>query len=219
LTTFGDDLGVGSIDIVVPRRPASREAWVEIGQASDGASLVILDNLTQFVPGSLNDDSSVRVVYDELQHISQQGTSVCVLAHTSDKRNQFGHASSVPLGTSVIRTVPRWFVYVKRNGKGLSLSLSGNAGNPWQLTLTGPTKRPRFEVVETMTADELALRRQRNRSTRKLDENAQIAQWFQGHPGVTYKDAIPRIKTDLGLDVNPTRISRALNGPRKAEAE
>jgi hypothetical protein len=210
------DLGNGHIHIVVPQRPASQEAWVEMSQAADGASLMILDNLTQFVPSSLNDDQGVRLVYDELQKINQLGTAVCVIAHTSDKRNQFGHTSSVPLGTSIIRTVPRWFVHVRRSSKGVSLSMSGNGGRPWEMTVTEPTDAPRFEIVEHVPADELAARR-RQRGKKALDENALIAQWCKEHPGLSQAEAAKRMTPDLGFKVTQSRVSRALSGLSQAK--
>jgi hypothetical protein len=207
-----EDLGDGNIRLVLPQRPMARETWFEVEQATEGCSLMILDNLTQFVPTSLNDDNGVKLVYEQLQGIQRRGTSVCVLAHTSDKKNEHGYSSDIPLGSTIIRTVPRWFVYLKRSRGVLSVSLSGNSGGrPWEMTLTEPTDAPRFEVIDTTSADELAAKRQqraRKRDAETLDENARIATWLDRHPGVKQVQAAEQMTRELGFTVSQSRVSR-----------
>ena len=202
-----DDVGTGRIRFVLPKRPMARETWFEVSQATEGCALMILDNLTQFVPTSLNDDNGVKLVYEQLQFLSRRGMAVCVLAHTSDKKNEHGYSSDIPLGSTVIRTVPRWFVYMKRARGVLSLSMSGNGGRPWELTLTEPTDTPRFDVVNQATADELAERRSRRDRT-TMDENARIARWLQAHPDVTQVQAAELMTSELGFRVSQSRVSR-----------
>ncbi len=176
------DLGAGDIRLIMPERPMARESWFEIAGATEGCRLMFLDNLTQFVPGSLNDDNAVKLVYEQLQILSRRGMAICTLAHTSDKKNENGYASDVPLGSTIIRTVPRWFVYARRTRGSLVVSLDGNGGRPWELRLTEPTDTPRFEVVSASTADELAERREQRARTRdraKLDRNAEIAAYWR----------------------------------------
>lgn len=213
LDKIRDDIGDGEVRIALPQRPMARETWFELEQIVDGCSLLILDNLTQFVPTSLNDDSGVRLVYEQLQAFARQGTSVCVLAHTSDKKNEHGYSSDVPLGSTVIRTVPRWFVYMKRARNVLSLSMSGNGGRPWELTLTEPTDTPRFDVLDEIPADQLAERRQqrlRQRDKTTLDENARIKQWVDTHPGMSQREAAEQMTRELGIKVSQARVSRVV---------
>jgi AAA domain len=211
-----DDIGHWEINIVVPERPLARETWFEIGQAAEGSRLLVLDNLTQFVPTSLNDDGGVRLVYEQLQGIARKGTAVCVLAHTSDKRNEHGYSSDIPLGSTVIRTIPRWFVYLKRTNGALSVQMSGNGGRPWELTLTEPTDAPRFEMLSTTNSDELAQKRAehaRGRTKAKLDRNAQIVAYVaEGH---TQRQAADHFGVGV---VTPGSLSDALTWgvPRSA---
>jgi hypothetical protein len=216
-----DDLGTGKVRIVTPDRPLAPETWDQIEEAVDGCALMILDNLTQFVPTSLNDDGGVRLVYEQLQAISRRGLAVCVLAHTSDKKNESGYSPDIPLGSTVIRTVPRWFVCLKRTRGALTVELSGNAGRPWQMTLTEPTDTPRFRIVDKLDPDELAERReqwQRRRTQKTLDENAQIAEWLDTHPGLPQRQAAQKMSEELGLSVSQSRVSRALRAVRPARA-
>ena len=127
-----DDLGDGEIRIYQPQRPMVLETWFEIKQQTEGCKLMILDNLTQFVPGTLSDDNAVKLVYEQLQGLSRDGMSVCVLAHSTDKKNEHGYSSNIPSGSFVIRSVPRWFVYLNRSRGVLTASMSGNSGGrPW----------------------------------------------------------------------------------------
>lgn len=207
-----DDVSEGRIRIILPQRPMARETWFEVEQATEGCSLMILDNLTQFVPGSLNDDNAVKLVYEQLQGLSRRGMAVCVLAHTSDKKNEHGFSSDIPLGSTIIRTVPRWFVYMKRSRGVLSVSMSGNSGGrPWEMTLTEPTDTPRFQVIDTVSADELAQKRQqraRKRGKEALDRNAQIAGYIAANPGLTQQQLADQSETLLGFKVSQSAVSR-----------
>jgi hypothetical protein len=176
------DLGVGQVRLIMPERPMAQESWFEIAGATEGCRLMFLDNLTQFVPGSLNDDNAVKLVYEQLQMLARRGMAICTLAHTSEKKNENGFASDVPLGSTIIRTVPRWFVYVRRTQGSLVAAFAGNGERPWELRLSEPTDTPRFEVLSSSTADELASRRAakaQERDRAKLNKNAQMAAWWR----------------------------------------
>jgi hypothetical protein len=186
-----DDIGTGEIRIFVPERPLAKETWYEIDQATEGCKLLILDNLTQFVPGSLSDDFAVKKVYEQLEFLSRRGDdmAVCVLAHTSDKKNEWGHSSNIPSGSFVIRSVPRWFVYMRRASGVLTLNMSGNSGGrPWRMELSEPTDTPRFDTLAVIEADELdRLAGKRNRTKGKLDRWAEYQAYALANPGMTQK--------------------------------
>jgi hypothetical protein len=190
LNLVRDDFRNGEIRTFVPERPLAKETWFQIDQESRGCRLMILDNLTQFVPGTLSDDYAVKVVYEQLERLSRRDDmAICVLAHTSDKRNEYGYSSNLPSGSFVIRSVPRWFVYLQRKGGLLSLTMSGNSGSgEWQLNLSEPNAAPRFEALEEISADEVAKRKgTRNRSKTKLDRWAEYQAYAKGHPELTQK--------------------------------
>jgi hypothetical protein len=185
------DIGAGEVRIIAPERPTRREAWLEIADRSQGSQLLILDNLTQFVPGSLNDDSAVRAVMEELTALTRNDMAVCVLAHSSDKRNEHGYAPDKPAGSFSIRSIPRWFISLDRKeGSHVVAKLAGNDARPWEMTLTEPSDRPRFDVLDVTTPDQVAARKRR-RAKATLDLNAQAWQLLDG--GMTGKDVAAKL--------------------------
>ena len=179
-----DDLRPGKVKVITPAIPAEAEAWEEIRAEASGCSLVILDNLHQFVPGSLKDDDGVKLVYQEIDKLRRKtGAAVLVITHLSDHRGEHGY-SQVPYGTSAIRFGPRWFGHLWRAGGKLEVQFSGNGGKRWHLSLSEPTDAPRFTELGSLTADELAERRAaraRNRDKATLDANAKDARLVIEH--------------------------------------
>lgn len=207
-----DDIGGGEIHIHLPERPLAKETWFQLRQETEGCKLMILDNLTQFVPGTLSDDLAVKLVYEQLEALSREhGMAVCVLAHTSDKKNEHGYSPNIPSGSFVIRSVPRWFAYLKRANGALTVSMSGNSGGrPWELTLSEPADTPRFDVIRETPPDELAERRGQRRQQRDketLDQNARIKAWLDDHPGLPQRQAAEQMTGELGFRVTQTRVS------------
>ena len=191
LSRVRDGLGDGEIRIIAPERPTRREAWEEIADHSGGSRLLILDNLTQFVPGSLNDDSAVRAVMEELTILTRNDMAVCVLAHTSDKRNENGYAPDKPAGSFSIRSIPRWFVSLDRKeGSHVLAKLAGNDAKPWEMTLSEPTDRPEFDVLEVTDADTVASRKRKRLKT-TLDLKAEV--WRLSDAGMLGKDIAAKL--------------------------
>ena len=184
-------LADGQIRIISPERPTRREAWEEIADHSAGSKLLILDNLTQFVPGSLNDDSAVRAVMEELTALTRDDMAVCVLAHTSDKKNEHGYAPDKPAGSFSIRSIPRWFISLTRyEASHVLAKLAGNDSRPWEMTLTEPCDRPAFDILEIADADEVASKR-RNRRKDTLDLKAEAWRLLDG--GMLGKDVAAKL--------------------------
>jgi Winged helix-turn-helix DNA-binding len=152
------------------------------------------------------------LVYEKLEALARRGDdmAICVLAHTSDKKNEYGYSSNIPSGSFVIRSVPRWFVYLKRTSGVLSLAMSGNSGGrPWGLTLSEPTDTPRFDVLEEIPPDELAERSgKRNRTRGKLDRWAEYKSYADANPGATQRDVAEHFKTSVST------VNRALKSAR-----
>lgn len=204
------DLSGGEIRIIAPERPTRRDAWLEIADHAHGCQLLILDNLTQFVPGSLNDDSAVRAVMEELTALTRADMAVCVLAHTSDKRNENGYTPDKPAGSFSIRSIPRWFVSLDRKeGSHLQLKMAGNDASPWEMTLTEPSDRPRFDVLDVTTADQVAARK-RTRAKKTLDLTA--AAWRLLDSGKSGKEVAAQ------LNRSEAWVSRVKNTPRPQAA-
>ena len=147
-----DDLSDGIIRLVAPYRPTQPEGWEEIRAAVTAvrAKLVIIDNLSQFVPGSLSDDDMIKLFYQETDKFARQGAAVLVLAHVSEKKDMGGHAQRLPQGSSLIRFGPRWWALVWRDpGKKVRMEFDGNRGGKWWLDVTEPNGIPRFDVGDT----------------------------------------------------------------------
>lgn len=203
LSLVRESIGDGEIRVIMPERPTRREAWEEIADHSEGSRLLILDNLTQFVPGSLNDDSAVRAVMEELSALTRNDMAVLVLAHSSDKRGENGYAPDKPAGSFSIRSIPRWFVALDRKeGSHVRAKFAGNDGKPWEATLTEPTDRPVFEVIDVTSPDQVAEKRQR-RAKKTLDERAEV--WNLLDSGMSGKD----IAAKLGK--SPAWVSQVKN--------
>lgn len=205
-----NDLGDGEIRIIVPERPTRRQAWEEIADHSAGCRLLILDNLTQFVPGSLNDDMAVRAVMEELTALTRDGMAVLVLAHTSDKRNEHGYAPDKPAGSFSIRSIPRWFVSLDRKeGSHVQAKLAGNDARPWEMSITEPIDRPVFDILDITDADQVASRRRR-RAKDTLDLTAEA--WRLLDSGMSGKEVA------LKLGKSESWVSRVKNMDRPQAA-
>ena len=201
-----DDLGDGEVRVFVPERPLAEKTWFELEEITDGCKLMILDNLTQFVPGTLNDDYAVKMVYEKLEAFARNGMSVCVLAHCSDKRNEHGYSSNLPAGSFVIRSVPRWFAYLRRTSGVLNVALSGNSGGrPWEMSLSEPTDTPRFDILDALSPEQLADRKGKGRTRGKLERAEDYRAYKAAHPEMTQKAIAEHFHVSQGT------MSRHLN--------
>lgn len=161
-------IGSGEIQLVAPYRPTRIETWEEVREVIQGqdCGFVIVDNLSSFVPGSLNDDDSVKLLYDQIEQFPRDGIPALVLAHTSDKWTEHG-PSRIPMGSSLIRFGPRWWCNAYRSGGRLHLEFDGNEGTPHNINVTEPDGKPAFDVIETSGADEVSARRERRSQERR----------------------------------------------------
>lgn len=162
-----------SISLYAPNRPAIPQTWEEVRLIARQTSsvLVVLDNLSAFVPGSLNNDDDIKKLYDRIDGIARDGAAVLLLAHTSEKSGEYG-PSRLPMGSSFIRFGPRWWIYVHRQRGVLLLDMEGNDGQPWQMTLTEPDGTPYFKKLGQVQADELAKRRRERTDRTKTKANS-----------------------------------------------
>ena len=203
---FGDDAAYGSqlrgvlndgaaVRVYGLDRPPGRRVWegLQLKARENRHSLIIVDNLTSFVNGSLSDDVAVNALYDQLDVFIRDGVAVLVVAHTSEKPGEHGYKSPYPMGSSAIRARARWLWRVQpAKGDVIRLSFSGNYDAPHDIIVAAPRGVPRFDVVSTADADELAQRRaerQRNRDRATLDANAKDARLVVDHcQGMTKAD-------------------------------
>jgi hypothetical protein len=164
-------LGDGSIDVVAPYRPTKPEGWEEVRSVvrDTGARLVVLDNLSQFVPGSLSDDDMIKLFYEEVDLFPRDySAAALVIAHVSEKWDSNGKPSRLPMGSSSIRFGPRWWGFAWKSDGRVRVEFDGNRGRPWSMDVSEPDGTPAFRVLSVMTPDELAHKREerRQRTTR-----------------------------------------------------
>jgi hypothetical protein len=202
LYSVQDELGDGEIRICAPYRPTRPDGWEEVRAvvAAHKAKVVILDNLSAFVPGSLNDDDTVKLFYQEVDKIARGGVAVLVIAHVSEKRTDQGPAR-LPYGSSFIRFGPRWWGLMWVSGERLRIEFDGNDGAPWNMDLTAPDGTPRFGVLARESADELRERksgRQRKRKEETDDRRSRIGTWaVQNCQGCTVRQAAEKIAAEF----------------------
>jgi AAA domain len=174
------------------------------------SALVVIDNLSAFVPGTLNDDFAIKQFYDRTDALARDGAAVLIVAHTSDKTSEHG-PSRIPMGSSLIRFGPRWWCYAHRARGRLLLDFDGNDGRPWELAVTAPDGSPHFDVLGEVTADELAERSERRRRERgkaKLDRNAEIVTWLTADPARTQRDAADHFRLSVATVNRAVRAMR-----------
>jgi hypothetical protein len=170
------------IELVAPFRPTSPEGWEEVRSvvAETGAKVVIIDNLSAFIGGTLNEDAPIKQFYVETDKFARQGIAVLVLAHVSDKPGPDGRAARLPIGSALIRFGPRWWALAWKGGGKVRLEFDGNSGGAWWLDLSEPDGIPRFEVLGSKTTGELREgreKRARDRDAKTRDDRSEVGDW------------------------------------------
>jgi hypothetical protein len=214
---FGDDeayadwLQDADIAVYGLDRPPERRVWegLQLDARQRHLDVVIVDNLTSFVNGSLNDDVAVNQVYDQLDRFVRDGIAVLLVAHKSEKFTEHGKAKH-PLGSSAISARARWLWHVEPMADTLRLTFSGNGSAPHEVTVTPATGEASFRVLSTADSDELTSRR-RNRSKARLDRDANIAAYWRANcQGMTQREAAEKIAAEFGGSpaTHQSKISR-----------
>jgi hypothetical protein len=200
------------IALVAPQRPASPQAWEQVRGVvrATGAKVVIIDNLTQFVAGSLNDDEPIRQFYAEVDEFARRGVAVLVIAHVSDKKGPDGNPARLPIGSSAIRTGPRWRALAWRGAGKVRLEFGGNGGGNWWLDLTEPDGIPRFAVLGSTSTEELKegrANRARQRAEKTLDDRSDVGNWvLENCQGMNREQAAEKIAAQFpGVTVSTAR--------------
>jgi hypothetical protein len=174
-----DDLDLSFVRLSVMR---SVEQWEDLSRvlSREGRDLVVIDNMTSAVDGSLNDDRTVRAFFAGVKVLTDAGMAVLILAHASDAKDQYGRGGRRPQGHTLTSASVRWRCFMERarGPYNVKLSFSGNVADPHEITVHGD--RMTYGVLSTKDAGQLRTEkaeRTRNRDKATLDENAKIAQW------------------------------------------
>jgi hypothetical protein len=159
---YGDQLRSVLDDGVLVRvygldRPPVPRTWegLQLAARQAGHSLIILDNMTSFVNGSLSDDIAVNRFYDEMDKFVRDSRAVLVIAHSSEKSGEHGK-SKLPMGSSVIRARARWTCFIESHYGNTRLTFSGNYGAPHQMTISPPNGAASFSVISAIGPEKFA---------------------------------------------------------------
>ena len=160
--------------------PTATAGWAAIRQRTGltSRSLVIIDNLTGFMP-DINSTKDAHAFFGAIRAaLIQHGVGVVVVAHKSEKFGERGKART-PMGTTAISAYLRHAVFVDRATEGVRLTTWGNecpAPEVLHLVRKGSSAAA-YEVV----AEELASATAARRRAETMDERAAIADWVVGH--------------------------------------
>jgi energy-coupling factor transporter ATP-binding protein EcfA2 len=187
-------IGSAAIDVYEPNRPTRPDTWERISEIADlsGWQFVILDNLSAFVPGSLSNDDDIRKLYTQIDNFPRQDIPVLLIAHSSDKSGEHGY-SRIPMGSSMIRFGPRWWIYAYRSRGSLHLQCDGNEGTPHNIVVSEPDGTPHFEVLRTEDSEEIRGRardRAAETKAKRADYRAFVLKECQGFSGTDTADAL-----------------------------
>jgi hypothetical protein len=117
--------------------PPDVAIWKDILHAAveQQHSLLIVDNLSFIVEGSLNYDADVKPTLNALGAFINRGITVVAIAHASEKRGVHGGVSHHPIGSTLLRGRARWQWEVqKRDDRDFQVDFRGRQGEPHRIT-------------------------------------------------------------------------------------
>jgi hypothetical protein len=165
------------------------ERWDAYEDLVDGleSRLLVFDNITSALAGPIN-DADPTAILAPLGRISSAGTPVVVIAH-SGKNTRPG-----PMGPTAYKAWRRFGINVSGRGDSRTVKRSGNMGSWSDVTLNGTAKGA---TVEYRLAEDQP---KSNRSPKRMDDNAAIADWV--------------VENCQGIGVNETgrRVALAFDG-------
>lgn len=139
------------------------------------ASLVVVDNVTGFVP-DINSTKDVYGFFDPIEReLCAFGVAVVVIAHKSEKSGPHGK-SRTPMGSTAISAKFRHVVYVDRIAGGQRLRLSTD-GNECEARQTVLLDRGVHAAAFTVAEAGPTATRSRELDRARLDRNADMAAW------------------------------------------
>jgi hypothetical protein len=151
--------------------------WAQLSDfiGPNSSTLVVIDNLTQILAGSMNDDVAIGVVWTGVRRLTNAGCPVLVVHHQSDKSGQYGPPRG-PMGHTAISALARWKVNIRPNQEcsQITLRTEGNDAKGEVIVLDWGTPVTTFDVRST---EPVGGRRQR-RSKETLDVRAEAAKYI-----------------------------------------
>jgi len=137
-----------------------------------GSDILILDNLTDFIPSpGLSDDNVARAVFQGVRLFTRNNIPVILVGHSSTARNEFGQMPTRPMGSSLWTQSVRWRWFIQRSStEHVKIEFAGNQAPKHTVSLIHGIGA-RFQVA----AEQAKEPQSRNPETYDLNEAA--AQW------------------------------------------
>ena len=150
--------------------------WVLLSDyiGPNSSTLVVIDNLTQILQGSMNDDIATRIFTTGVRRLTDAGGPVLVVHHQSDKSGPYGPPRG-PMGHTAISAMARWKVGIRPNQEcsRLTLQTEGNDAKGEVIVLEWGTPVTAFDVHSTEAVG--GGRQKRAKAT--LDSRAEAADY------------------------------------------
>lgn len=149
--------------------------WNELYEAFTTAEsdLLVLDNLTDFVPSpGISDDNVARGVYQGVRLFTRSGIPVILVGHSSTARNEYGQLPTRPMGSSVWTNSARWRWHISRSSdENVKIDFAGNVAPKYTVSL-----HQGIGARFTVTTRGSSTKRQ-ERSTEKYELHARAAEY------------------------------------------
>lgn len=196
--------------------------WAELAKVAEweGVNLLVVDNLSTFVPGDINNGTACMQFFDTLVQFTANDISVVVLAHSTEKHGQFGAQDFI--GHSAVKQRPSFHVKVhKIDDYHKVLTTHGNDTGNGELSVSmADPAVPAFRLLSEKGSDQLneeRQRRRRNRDKGKLDFNAEVWAVKDANPGWSYQRVAVEMSKAKGKDITKRAVQTAMDA-RKQKA-
>jgi len=194
--------------------------WAELAEVTDweGVNLLVIDNLSTFVPGDINHGPACMQFFDTLVQFTARDITVIVLAHSTEKHGQFGPQDFI--GHSAIKQRPSFHVKVRKvDDNHKVLTTHGNDCGDGELSVSmADAATPAFELVGAKGSDQLSEERRgrrRDRDKGTMDLNAEIWGVKDAHPGWSYQRVADEMSGVKGRTVTKRRVQTAMESRKK----
>jgi hypothetical protein len=142
-----------------------------------GHNVLVVDTLSAFVPGDINQGPPCAAFFDALVQFTAQDIAVIVSAHSTEKYSQFGTQDFI--GHSAIRQRPSWHCKVyKVDDNRKRLAFHGNDGGKHDIAVSMlDAAAPVFKVTAERDSGEIdtdKAERSRNRSGSRKSKSDQV---------------------------------------------
>lgn len=164
----------------------------------EGHNILVIDNITQILDGTINDDATMRRCFEGIRKFTHAGIAVVIVGHSSDKKGPNGYKPETPMGNAYVSQAVRWLGFVRKTkNKNLGLRVYGNLGYGSDYTLR-PEAGARYTVIGRTDETE-KITEVRERETGTLDKNTVMADFIVSHcTELSQRETARRLATEFG---------------------